>query len=593
MKEEQTIKLDGKYIVVHDTQNPDVIVDTDNADDISSKLKQFNDEQISVLLQMIDDHKDKMPDIFKIMVNGIASQKNVVHGSVNATTARIGDEFHYHFYPKRESKLPKKLTLDIPKVPTDAIIGRQKELGELRQLLLEKQEALLLNGFGGIGKTYLVQVYTQKFWEEYNHIIWITLNPNNSFVLDFINTTGLKENLGIKTETNDPEEIFNDIIRKLNAIEEKPNLLILDNADEKAEDYKDRLPSSPRWHVLLTSRQEINGFTSKYLDFLNIDEAFLLFKKYYTLSALTYEQIKELIKSVDYHTLTIEILAKTANYQRYPFEKLKGALSHDVSAGLPVSRAKSKGRIDKITSFLCSVYSMSKLDENEIWLMQQMVCLPSEYHPYNLLENLIQPEKNNMGDVFAPIMNNLVEKGWLLKNIETDSFKLHLVVAEVIKRKQAPGIALLNNLIDNVSALLEIDQTKDNPIDKFQWVPFGKGLLKIIEEQVDKTTEEENKIALLQNSLALVLKDLGDYEGAKTLLQKAMLSAEKNFGLEHPTTAVRYNNLAAVLQELGDYEAALELSGKAIGIFENKLPSGHPTVRRAKSIYDSIIQKIE
>ena len=38
------------------------------------------------------------------------------------------------------------------------------------------------------------------------------------------------------------------------------------------------------------------------------------------------------------------------------------------------------------------------------------------------------------------------------------------------------------------------------------------------------------------------------------LLKKAVASDEKNFGKDHPTTAIRYSNLAAVLQDLGDYE---------------------------------------
>ncbi len=70
-------------------------------------------------------------------------------------------------------------------------------------------------------------------------------------------------------------------------------------------------------------------------------------------------------------------------------------------------------------------------------------------------------------------------------------------------------------------------------------------------------------ISRIQSNLALVLKDLGDYQGAKELLEKAKKSAEKNFGEKHPTTAVSYSNLATVLQELGDYQGAKELLEKA------------------------------
>jgi tetratricopeptide (TPR) repeat protein len=93
--------------------------------------------------------------------------------------------------------------------------------------------------------------------------------------------------------------------------------------------------------------------------------------------------------------------------------------------------------------------------------------------------------------------------------------------------------------------------------------------------------------------LATVLKALGDYTGAKELLQKAMISAEKNFGKEHPTTAVRYSNLATVLQDLGDFEQALELSDKSVKIFNKTLPKGHPNIEIVKNIYNSIKQQIQ
>ena len=94
--------------------------------------------------------------------------------------------------------------------------------------------------------------------------------------------------------------------------------------------------------------------------------------------------------------------------------------------------------------------------------------------------------------------------------------------------------------------------------------------------------------AVSYSNLALVLQDLGDYAGAKGLLEKATASAEKNFGPDHPTTAVSYSNLALVLKDLGDYAGALELSGKALPIFQHVLPEGHPYIKKASNNYKSI-----
>ena len=53
---------------------------------------------------------------------------------------------------------------------------------------------------------------------------------------------------------------------------------------------------------------------------------------------------------------------------------------------------------------------------------------------------------------------------------------------------------------------------------------------------------EHPTTAVRYSNLALVLQDLGDYAGAKELLEKAMRSDEQNFGPEHPTTAVRFES---------------------------------------------------
>ena len=55
---------------------------------------------------------------------------------------------------------------------------------------------------------------------------------------------------------------------------------------------------------------------------------------------------------------------------------------------------------------------------------------------------------------------------------------------------------------------------------------------------------EHPTTAVSYSNLATVLQDLGDYAGAKELLEKAMRSDEQNFGPEHPTTALSYSNLA-------------------------------------------------
>ncbi|MEM6448520.1 MAG: tetratricopeptide repeat protein, partial [Cyanobacteria bacterium P01_D01_bin.123] len=90
------------------------------------------------------------------------------------------------------------------------------------------------------------------------------------------------------------------------------------------------------------------------------------------------------------------------------------------------------------------------------------------------------------------------------------------------------------------------------------------------------------------SNLAMVLKDLGDYEGAKELLEKATASAEQNFGSDHPTTAASYWCLAMVLKDLGEGDRAIVLLERTLAIFESVYPPSHPYIARARSHFQTI-----
>ena len=508
------------------------------------------------------------------------SQKNIVGGNISAQSVKIGDEI---IYPEK-TIIPKAITAKTPKTSQDKIVGRDAELDDLRTRLKDNKQVVLVNGLGGIGKTTLAQVYVAKYWDEYRHVVWIS-QISKDIITDFINTEGLLENLKIKRSGNEARELFISTITALKKIEDKPNLLIIDNAESSLSQWYDYLPGQPAWHILVTSRERIHKFDLKELGFLSESNAVELFTSHYTRGKISSADIRELVTIVDLHTLTIEILAKTAQTQRTEIKQLKKAIKDDLKANVYVDHRG--GKIEKVTSYLSSIFTMSTLTDNEIWLLKQFVCLPPEFHSFDLLQELIRPEESQKEDVFSETIEELGAKGWLLKNSETDSYKMHRIIAEVIRKQQTISLTDVEPIIGSVSEKLRIDQSKDNPVDKFIWITYGKSALAIDPESTDA------KISNLQNNLALVLQDLGDYEGAKKLLQKALRSAEKNFGAEHPTTAVSYSNLALVLKDLGDYEGALELSAKSVSIFQKVLPEGHPYIKTVTDIYQSIKNQMQ
>ncbi|MEM9155960.1 MAG: tetratricopeptide repeat protein, partial [Cyanobacteria bacterium P01_F01_bin.33] len=462
----------------------------------------------------------------------------------------------------------KDLTLRIPTVSPGKIVGREGELKTLRDRLDAQRQVVLVNGLGGIGKTTLAQVYVHQFYERYAHIAWVT-QTGDDFLNDFTLASGLLESLHVVKEGKEISDLFREAIAKLKEIGETPNLLVLDNAEASLAEFADVLPNPPHWHVLVTSRQQIVGFEPLELGFLSEKEAIALFERHYDRGKLTQEQVAQLVKLVDYHTLTIEILAKTAQRRRCTFEVLAGALDTDLKANVAVGH-KGNCKVDRVLSYLRSLFQLSDVSAGEIWLLKQFLCLPSEYHAYDLLELLFVSEGHDRAEEFPDALAGLVEKGWVLCNSASDSYKLHRVIAEAIAFDHPVEYEEAETTMRAIAGLLTIDQTKDNPVDKFQWMPFGRACLAQFEEEMREA------IAELQNHLAMVLRDFGDYEGAKELLEKATASDEHNFGSDHPNTAVRYSNLALVLKALGDYQGAKELLEKAMASDEHNFGSDHP-----------------
>ena len=276
----------------------------------------------------------------------------------------------------------------------------------------------------------------------------------------------------------------------------------------------------------------------------------------------------ELLRIIDYHTLTIEILAKTAQKLHTDISVLKTAIEKDLKSPVFINHKGEK--IDKVRSYLCSIFDLGKLNESEIWLMKQFVCLPSEFHTYEFLFELINPEGEHEEN-FSEILSELVAKGWILVNNETDGYKMHIIIKEITIQKLFLQFNDIINLIDTVTKKLKVEPILDNQTATFRWIPFGKAILSNFHE---KTTQENLN---LQNNLASALQTLGNYTDAKKLFENALDFCELNYGSYNDITAIVYSNLGSLLWHSGFFLDAKVLLGKAKVCFEGIFGEEHPS----------------
>jgi tetratricopeptide (TPR) repeat protein len=76
-----------------------------------------------------------------------------------------------------------------------------------------------------------------------------------------------------------------------------------------------------------------------------------------------------------------------------------------------------------------------------------------------------------------------------------------------------------------------------------------------------------------------VLRDLGQPQQARPLLERALTITEAVHGPDHPDVAIRLNNLATVLQDLGQPQQARPLAERALAIGESAWGPQHPSTQ--------------
>ncbi len=510
------------------------------------------------------------------------SKNNTYFEKGGLSADRVGKVVQNFKSDSQQGKVyPKQLSHRLGRRALEKTVGRKADLKTLRKRLLDKKQVLVINGIGGIGKTTLAEVYVNEYFEKYKHVAWLT-QPDDDPMRAFTSIDqGLTQTFAIDLRDKDIKTLFWEVMRALHSLSQKPILIVIDNATQRLFEIQKNL--SPDWHILITSRQKIDTFEHLPLGFLTPKNALALFNRHYKRKKITESDIKILLKQVDYHTLTVEILAKTAEVYAYTYEDLSQALEKNLEADIRVEHSEQK--IERLTNYLCSIFELTDLSEDEKWLLLNILALPPDAHKEDDLESLIQPQASRKTK-FKKHLAALANKGWLLK--EGYSYRLHRIIAEVLKRKLKLDFEKVKPLCQSLISLLSIDQAKDNPIDKFPFIPYGSTFLEIFEK-----LEHEDK-AVLQNNLGLRFQALGDLKTAKDYLEKALKSAQKNknFGEAHPRTATSYSNLGLVLQALGDLKTAKDYLEKALKSDQKNFGEAHPTTATSYSNLGTVLKDL-
>ncbi len=520
---------------------------------------------------------------------------------------------------------------------SEPLIGREADVEHVRHTLLQSTQPVLLQGMGGIGKTRMAMEYVARFRENYNYIIWIT--QIGDIVSDVVSSVPLREGLGFKP-TNIPDEDVQRLLFQIGQLEGSI-LFVIDNTNEELERFIPAFPKSPKAHILITSRQEIQDTQKVELGFLSEPDAIKLFYTHYKKEKKD-DIVKWIIDQFDLHTLTIELFAKTAQRRRIGLDRLKELIKEK---GLAVGKRADDIRLirdpdrqlKKIMPFLQIVFDIDELEEEEEeeHILLFLAALPSNFIPLAGIRYFfdVREEEEESWEDLLFHLDQLKQKGWLIHDDLSDSettpddypereeaFKMHRIIQDAVWKQLTPSFESVEILFKKVRELLVIDdERKDNPVDKFPFVPYGEKLISLYPHEANITLAwlqnnlglvcqqmgryhdavnffkrslawneqagkgHESNVATLRSNLALVYQDLGRYEAAAGLLEEALESAKAHFGKGHPSVARSQSNLANVYKDLGRYEAAAGLLEEALASDLAHFGKAHPSVAISQS----------
>jgi tetratricopeptide (TPR) repeat protein len=488
-----------------------------------------------------------------------------------------------------KTPIPHFLT-NIPSINPKDVLGRTDDLAKLKTRLGDSSSLLLMNGTGGIGKTTLAKLYVNNFGEDYGHLAWV--EQKESLIDAVANDPGFQKSLNIQPQPGETfDKVFYEMMLALQNMDGH-NLLVLDNVDQSIRKVQDLLPYGPHWQVLLTSRQVIGSYELMELGKLEPGPAKELFVKHCT-KPQDEAALDAFLEKIAYHTLSIELFSKIleAHWEMETVDELATYLdtNHlDDETLQAIVEIEHAGGQTSLYRHLLQAFDLSGVERRPelMQLMKQMAALPpsAEGYPVKDLMAWCGIEKDKI--TFVNHLQELYHLGWLVQP-QKNQFGSHRLIKTIVNHARPASEEDIAPLVKTFTRKLSMDYAKDNPIDKFQWILYGQAVL------LSAQHLEFNEKATLQNNLGLGLKALGDYAGAKGLLEKAMASAEKNFGAEHPTTAVSYSNLALVLKALGDYAGAKGLLEKAYAILKNWLGDDHPNTKIIRGNLEYLLELME
>lgn len=522
------------------------------------------------------------------------------------------------------------------------LLGREKELTKIHEALQQDNAFVMVQGFGGLGKSTVLlhYCYMDKYEAEYPEKLWIRVWDGEKGIQNAL-VAYFRERIDIKEVEIDAA--FARVLAHLREYE-KGCLLILDNANESEGLLACINPlQATNWKVLVSTRCETGHIPTVAIKPVSLQDAQEIFLFYLTNKTALIEQCRkdpvlpQLLNQIDKHTLVIEILAKTllknptatlkdflaatqkADFQAKPFDTKLHHIAHQKYSDLTQHELKA-------AQYLAEIFPLTHLSAAELQILLYFSILPAQPYPFTVenrnfeelhenpicLLNLFDVEETAEAEAaLAETLMTLVEKG-LLQDEGGHAYYCHPVLHYAIHQHTQPTYENCEAVARGIFKIVEWD-SYTNHILLADRLPMVENVLRYIKEDTqlianaynnsviiykglgnyEKALEyalenvrikekvlanDDKDLATAYNNIANTYEKFDNYDKALEFALKDIAICEKVLSAEHPDLAISYGNIASIYEKLGNYDKALEFELKTITIFEKVLSDEHPNL---------------
>lgn len=325
--------------------------------------------------------------------------------------------------------------------PCRYFCGRDTELDELHTALQEHSK-VFIKGFAGIGKSEFAKAYAKKFKKEYHNILYFNYHGSLKEMITDMDFAG--DNL-----SDDEHTRFTKHIRLLKSLR-RDSLIIIDNFNTANDSFLSTL-TNYRCKIIFTTRSNIDCGYIFSLDVIrNPEDLYQLVSKYYSYAEENKAVINELIETVHYHTLSVEMIAKLLEKGLHSPEEILEHLKENSADPESADKIKiSKDGLNAKETYYNHIrllFSLYLLDDNYQNIMRNMVFFDEVRIRY--FAKMLELNDTNG-------VNELCELGFI-ENTHADLITLHPMIRDFVLLDLKPTFDNCNTLVNNLKSKLQI-----------------------------------------------------------------------------------------------------------------------------------------